>query len=57
MTSKIDIRDLKARALLWPDPVRSLILTESDFMPPEEFIAKIGMFERLLKIQTEMNQK
>jgi len=50
MTPKIDIRDLKARALSWPEPVRSLILAESDFMPPEEFIVKIGTWERLLKI-------
>jgi len=50
MTPKIDIRPIKARALAWPEPTKTLILAEPDKMRVEEFLVKIGTWERLLKI-------
>jgi len=49
-TKLIDLRPIKSRVIRWPDPVRSLVLSEPDRMPVEEFIVKIGTWERLLKI-------
>jgi len=46
----VDMRIIKSRAFFWPDPVRSLVLSEPDKMRVEEFIVKLGTWERLLKI-------
>ena len=49
MTS-IDMKLMKAKALNFPEPVKSLILSETGTMDANEFIAKLGTWERLLTI-------
>jgi hypothetical protein len=41
---------MKAKALNFPEPVKSLILSETGTMDANEFIAKLGTWERLLTI-------
>lgn len=45
-----DIRPLKAKAVKFPEPLKTLILSEPDTMDASEFIGKLGTWERLLKI-------
>ena len=47
MTS-CDLRPLKAKALAFPEPVRTLILAEPDQMDSRDLITKIGTWDRLL---------
>jgi len=47
----IDIRDLKTRAVRWPDPAKTLILSEPDALPLDEFITKLGTWEKLLQLK------
>ena len=49
MTS-IDMKLMKAKALSYPEPVKSLILSEPETMDANEFITKLGTWERLLTI-------
>lgn len=46
-----DIRPLKAKAVNFPEPLRTLILSEPDTMEASEFIGKLGTWEKLLKIK------
>ena len=46
----IDIKPIKVKALGFPEPVKSLILSEPDTMDSFEFITKLGIWERLLRI-------
>lgn len=48
--SEIDIRHFKEKASMFPEPVRTLILSEKDSLPIEEYISKLGTWEKLLKI-------
>lgn len=48
--SKVDLTPLKSRALNFPEPVKSLILSEPDSMDSREFITKLGTWEKLLKM-------
>lgn len=52
----IDLRSMKAKALAFPEPVKSLILSEPDVIDSQDFISKIGTWERLLKIQQEVKK-
>lgn len=52
---KIDIRPMKAKALNFPEPVKSLVLSEADQIDSQDFISKIGTWEKLLKM--EANKK
>jgi len=47
----IDLRELKAKAFSFPEPARTLILTEADTLQVEEFLAKVSMWERILQIK------
>ena len=49
MTS-IDMKLMKAKSLSFPEPVKSLILSEPETMDANEFITKLGTWERLLTI-------
>jgi hypothetical protein len=49
----IDIRDLKSRAIRWPEPVKTLILTEPDALPADEFLSLISTCEKLLILKRE----
>jgi hypothetical protein len=46
----IDMKPMKVKALGFPEPVKSLILSEPDSLPLQDFLAKSGVWERLLKM-------
>lgn len=52
MTS-IDLKPMKERALNFPEPVKSLILSEPDVIDSRDFISKLGTWERLAKINAQ----
>ena len=41
----IDLKQMKARALDFPEPVKSLILSEPDTIDSQDFISKLGTWE------------
>jgi hypothetical protein len=47
---EISTRILKQHANDFPEPVRSLILQESDFVDAERLITNVGTFEKLLRL-------
>jgi len=47
---KINIRPLKEKALTWPEPVKSLILSESDELDSFDLISKLEVWEKLLRM-------
>lgn len=47
---KTNIRPLKEKALSWPEPVKSLILSESDELDSFDLISKLGVWEKLLRM-------
>ena len=51
----ISIIKLKQKAMKFPEPVKSLILSEPDTMDSAEFITKLGTWDKLLAM--EANQK
>jgi len=51
MIKMVDVRKLKDRAITFPEPVKTLILTEPDELPVEEFLSLINTSEKLLKIK------
>ena len=55
----IDLKPMKAKAVLFPEPVKTLILSEPDTVDAQDFISKLGTWERLLKMSAKMevNQK
>jgi hypothetical protein len=46
----VDMAAMKAKALNFPEPVKSLILSEPDMIDSQDFISKLGTWERLLKM-------
>ena len=56
MTS-IDMKLMKAKSLSFPEPVKSLILSEPETMDANEFITKLGTWERLLAIGTSKGRE
>ena len=55
MAGMVDLRTMKKKALAWPDPVKSLILSESDTLLFADFITKLGDWERLLSMYHQVN--
>jgi hypothetical protein len=55
----VDLTPLKSKALNFPEPVKSLILSEPDIINAQDFISKLGTWERLSKMSAKMevNQK
>jgi hypothetical protein len=51
--TEADMRPIKAKALMYPDPVRTLILSEPDSLPLEDFLAKSSQWIKLLKMEAE----
>ncbi len=51
--TKVNIQPMKEKALNFPEPVKTLILSEPDTMESSEFIAKLGTWEKLLRIRGE----
>jgi len=50
MSVFLDLKELKAQASEFPDPVRSLILGEKDSLGVDDFLSKFATWERLLKM-------
>lgn len=46
----VSVVPLKQKALRFPEPVKSLILSEPDNMDSNELVSKMGTWEKLLKI-------
>ena len=46
----VDLKPMKAKALNFPEPVKSLILSEPDMIETSDFISKLGTWERLTKM-------
>lgn len=53
----VDLTPLKSKALNFPEPVKSLILSEPDIINAQDFISKLGTWERLSKMSAEMEVK
>ena len=51
--TNIDMAPLKRKALQFPEPVKTLILSEPDQIESQDFISKIGTWERLLRMNAE----
>lgn len=49
----VDLKPMKAKALNFPEPVKSLILSEPDSIDSWDFILKLGTWERLLKMEVQ----
>lgn len=50
MTS-VNIQSMKAKAIGFPEPLKSLILSEPDQLEASEFIGKLGTWEKLAKME------
>jgi hypothetical protein len=50
MTS-VDLKNMKTKALNFPEPVKSLILSEPDMIEAQDFISKMGTWEKLIKME------
>lgn len=51
--SNADLRPIKAKAMMYPNPVRTLILSEPDSIPLEDFLVKSSQWIKLLKMGAE----
>jgi thiamine phosphate synthase YjbQ (UPF0047 family) len=47
---------MKIKALNFPEPLKSLILSEPDFIESNDFVLKLGTWEKLLLMETN-NEK
>lgn len=54
--TEISLIPLKSKALEFPEPVKTLILTEPDQIDSRDFVIKLGTWERLLKMQKEVTK-
>ena len=52
-----DLRPIKAKALNFPEPLKSLILSEPDMIDAQDFISKLGTWERLAKMNIQKEVK
>jgi hypothetical protein len=50
MSVFLDLKELKTRASEFPEPVKSLILSENDSLSVDDFLSKFATWERLLKM-------
>ncbi len=54
----VNIQPLKEKAMSFPEPVKSLILSEPDTLDSNEFILKLCTWQKLTKMNpTEVNKK
>lgn len=49
--TEVDIKDLKAKAIKFPDPVKTLILSEPDRLDIDDYLSKMQTWERLLRME------
>ena len=54
MSVSLDLKELKDKASGFPEPVRSLILSEHDSLSVDDFLSKFATSERLLKMSEEV---
>ena len=47
----VSLIPLKEKAVKSPEPVKTLILSEPDVIDSQDFISKLGTWERLLKMK------
>jgi len=47
----VDLRPIKDKAVDWPDPVKTLVLSEPDLVPFDDFFVKITTWEKLIRLQ------
>ena len=53
MNNTVNIRPLKAIAIKLEEPLKTLILSEPDTMPREEYLIKIQSWLRILNLNKE----
>ena len=46
----VDLTSMKAKALSFPEPLKSLILSEPDTIDAQDFISKLGTWQKLLRM-------
>jgi hypothetical protein len=51
VSNPVDVKLLKAKAINFPEPIRTLILSEPDVLDSSEFITKLGTWEKLLRME------
>ena len=56
--TEVSLSPLKEKAINFPEPLKSLILSEPDMIDAQDFILKLGTWERLAKMSSrEVKQK
>lgn len=53
----VDIKPLKQKAIVFPEPLKSLILSEPDILDASDFISKLGTWLKLVKISEKQGDK
>ena len=48
----VDLKPIKNKAMQFPEPLKSLILSEPDVIDAQDFILKFGTWEKLTKMAT-----
>jgi hypothetical protein len=54
--SKIDVKPLKLKATDFPEPIKTLILSEPDIMDSAEFLTKFVTWRRLARISEQKQE-
>jgi hypothetical protein len=49
--TQVNLTKLKAKALSFPEPVKSLILSEPDQLDAREYITKLGTWDKILAME------
>lgn len=52
----VSLKSMKEKALKFPEPVKSLILSEPDTLDSKEFISKVCTWERILELSKEVEK-
>lgn len=53
MLTEASLAPLKEKALNFPEPLKSIILSEPDVVDAQDLISKLGTWERLAKMSTQ----
>ncbi len=49
--NRVNIAELKKHASEFPDPLRTLLMEEPDYLTVQDFITKFGVWERVLQLK------
>jgi hypothetical protein len=52
----VSLKSLKEKALKFPEPIKSLILSEPDALDSKEFISKVSTWEKILQLSKEVEK-